>query len=122
MLTIHITIGHRAGDAWPVTVDDPSKTRGTLRLDLRTLWPSLPGGVTPGRRLGEALFRGAVREAYEQALEESREQEGVLRVLLVVEAEDLQLLPWEDLKAPRAGGEWGGLYIERSAATFLAHR
>jgi hypothetical protein len=120
MITLQITIKPRAGDTWPVTVDQPAGTCGTLRLDPDTLWPAIPGGVTPGRRLGEALFRGEVRDAYERALAEAREKSKVLRVLLVVEAEELQLLPWEELKAPR-DGEWGGLYVERSGATFVVH-
>src|SRR5262245_8019556 len=103
MHTFEITIQRKAGDAWPVVVEQstsgvflPVRDEGTLRLDLT----ELASQTTPkeyGLVLGRALFHDEVRDAFVQALTKS---EDYLRVLLFVEADDLKTLRWERLCAP----------------------
>src|SRR5205085_2796714 len=112
MHTFVITVRPRAGDGWPVIaeelsdVDDlTSRSKGEFRFDLDTL--AVEGGGGYGTRLGEALFRGSIEDAYLAARARSNDR---LRVLLCVEDAVLQALRWERLRAPERDG-WSPLAL-----------
>jgi WD40 repeat protein/energy-coupling factor transporter ATP-binding protein EcfA2 len=109
MNTFEITVQRQEGDRWPIVVEYsradtllPLRSEGTLELaqeDFEQLTSLLLRPKEYGRFLGQALLREEVRDAFVGALFES---EDALRVLLFIEANDLQLrtLRWERLCAP----------------------
>ena len=109
MNTFEITVQRQEGDRWPIVVEYsradtllPLRSEGMLELgedDFEQLTSLLLRPKEYGRFLGQALFREEVRDAFVGALFES---EDALRVLLFVEANDIQLktLRWERLCAP----------------------
>jgi energy-coupling factor transporter ATP-binding protein EcfA2 len=118
MNTFQITIQRKSGDYWPVVSEYsrsdvllPMRSEGKLRLtpdDTDNLIMSL----TPkdyGTRLGELLFQGNIGRAFDAARSRSEER---LRVLLFIEAEDIEIkgLRWERLCAPiDINGDWNFL-------------
>src|SRR4051794_12827687 len=97
---------------WPVVADwnaprfHLAGAKGSLELDLDSLTGTEPHEY--GVRLGEALFRGAVGDAFLKALGQSTEalgqstealgqSTGGLHVSLGVEADELNGLHWERL-------------------------
>lgn len=117
--TLEITIQRRAGDGWPVVVEEsrpdiflPVQNQGLLQLDGDAEAGLLEVEDDPreyGTRLGKALFRDQVSEAFVRAAARSQDY---LRVLLFVEAEDLRTLRWERLCAPQNGG-WDFLSLDQ---------
>jgi len=114
MNTFEITIQRKSGENWPMIAEYsragvllPSRAEGTLALgpeDFQALISLLGQPKAYGTRLGAALFRDALRDAFVGALRESEDQ---LRVLLFVENSDsqadtpsLKTLRWERLCAP----------------------
>jgi WD40 repeat protein len=81
----------------------PSRAEGRLAIDEAQLLAAGGGPRGYGAALGQALFRGLVREAFADALDEGDDSR--LRVLLFVEAPQLQGLRWERLCAP-FGDDW----------------
>ena len=65
-----------------------------------------------GTLLGEALFAGAIRDAFVAA--RSGAGAGGLRVLLVIEDPELRPLRWERLCAPDGVGGWDFLALDQS--------
>jgi len=115
MSIFEITVQRKSGDDWPVVVEHskpgvflPVRNEGLLSLDQTELLSQ----VTPrdyGTLLGQALFRGEVRDAFVRARAKNGED---LRVLLFVEADDLKTLRWERLCAPLDGG-WNFLALDQ---------
>jgi WD40 repeat protein/energy-coupling factor transporter ATP-binding protein EcfA2 len=109
MNTFEITIQRKEGDSWPIVAEYshpdtllPLRSEGRLQLsqeDFQELTSLLGGPKQYGRKLGRALFQEDVRDAFVRAVYDSEEP---LRVLLFIEASDLQLrtLRWERLCAP----------------------
>src|SRR5262245_45345549 len=107
MNTFEITIQRKAGDNWPVVVEQhasgvflPVRNEGVLTLDL----VELKRCTTPkdyGTALGQVLFRNGVRDAFVRARAGS---DDLLRLLLFVEDPQLKTLRWERLCAPLDGG------------------
>jgi hypothetical protein len=103
--TFTITIQAKLGASWPVVVavaqDNQlsAKVDGTFAPELgELLEESDPRAY--GTRLGQALFRGGVRDAFIRALAGGS---GPLHVLLTLEAADLRGLQWENLCGPIEG-------------------
>jgi CHASE2 domain-containing sensor protein/energy-coupling factor transporter ATP-binding protein EcfA2 len=113
MNTFEITIQRKLGDYYPVVSEYsragvflPIRSEGKLRLtpaDVEELTSLLSQPKDYGICLGELLFTGNLDRAFATARNWSEER---LRVLLFVEAEDLELkrLRWERLCAPMDGG------------------
>ncbi|WP_138500249.1 eIF2A-related protein [Nostoc sp. PA-18-2419] len=114
MNTFEITIQRKSGNNWPIVVEHsrfgellPLRSEGTLELtgeNLQQLISFLGQPKDYGRLLGKTLFRDDIRDAFVGAMRESEEP---LRMLLFIEASDLELrtLRWEKLCAP-IDGEW----------------
>ncbi|AFY66271.1 CHAT domain-containing protein [Geitlerinema sp. PCC 7407] len=121
MNTFEITIQRKSGAYWPIVVEHtrpgvllPIRAEGFLQLtqeDFSELTSLLGQPRNYGTRLGKALFRDEVRDAFVCALRDSTEP---LRVLLFIEAEDRELrsLRWERLCANIDDG-WYLLAIEQ---------
>ncbi|MBX0327478.1 CHAT domain-containing protein [Oscillochloris sp. ZM17-4] len=110
MHTFEITI-QRQGEgegACPVIAEErrdggqlPIRVEGALRLDQNELL-AIEGDVAAyGQALGAALFGGAVRDAFVEALARA---DATLRVLLFIEDVPMRGLRWERLYAPIDGG------------------
>lgn len=115
MQTFEITIQRKLGASWPVVVLQaasgvflPTRREGVLELDPAELIAA-PGPFEYGRMLGEALFRGPVRDAFVEA---AARGDGPLHVLLFVEDAPLRTLRWERLCAP-VGGRWDFLRLQQ---------
>jgi WD40 repeat protein len=104
MQTFEITIQRKAGSTWPVVVLQaasgvflPTRREGVLELDPAELIAA-PDPFEYGRTLGEALFRGPVRDAFVEA---AARGDGPLHMLLFVEDASLRTLRWERLCGPQ---------------------
>jgi tRNA A-37 threonylcarbamoyl transferase component Bud32 len=104
--SLAITIKTRAGEAWPVEAvlqerprTIPAVISGTLELDPTDL-RAIVDPTAYGARLGEALFRGAIRDAFVRALAGGEP----LHLLLSIDAPELRPLLWERLCGPPGGG------------------
>jgi hypothetical protein len=94
---------------WPVVIERTVsgsfltvRSEGTLALDAQTLRAAADPRAY-GSLLGQALFQGHVLRAFDRALSESATGP---RVLLTVEASELQSIHWERLCAPLDGDTW----------------
>jgi len=117
MHILEITIQRQTENRWPVVIEHRTPNNllvyrnGDLQLDDdRLLTQLLPQDY--GQVLGKALFHGAVRDTFVQALKEAGDN--YLRVLLHVESERLRPLRWERLSAPFATG-WDMLLLNQRA-------
>jgi hypothetical protein len=120
MDTFEIDVRPGAAGSWPVVTTFvpagvllPLLAKGVLALsteDLEELTSLLAQPQEYGMRLGRALFRDEVRDAFTRALAKSEDR---LRVLLSIEADDpeLKVLHWERLCAPIDG--WASLAIHQ---------
>jgi hypothetical protein len=104
--TLAITIKPRVGDAWPVEAIAQDRPRtipaviaGTFRVDEAEL-RALVDPRAYGAYLGEALFRGAIRDAFVRALGGGEP----LHLLLSIDAPELRPLLWERLCGPPGAG------------------
>ncbi|MBL8971940.1 MAG: protein kinase [Myxococcales bacterium] len=109
-----ITIKPRVDDAWPVeaVLQDrprtiPAVIAGTLRIDDAEL-RSLVDPLAYGAYLGEALLRGAIRDAFVRAIAGS----SPLHLLISIDARELRPLLWERLCGP-AGAGFGFLALDQ---------
>ena len=109
-----ITIKPRQDDAWPVeaVLQDrprtiPAVIAGTLRID-ETELRSLVDPLAYGAYLGEALLRGAIRDAFVRALAGA----SPLHLLISIDARELRPLLWERLCGP-AGAGFGFLALDQ---------
>src|SRR5207245_1519822 len=119
MNTFEITVQRRAGNAWPIVVEQSVqgvlllvRNEGSLNADLEALKSQLNCQSTPkeyGTLLGQAVFQGDIRDALVQALAKSADR---LHVLLFAEDPDLKGLRWERLCAPLDGG-WDFLALDQ---------
>lgn len=107
MQVFEINILRKAGDSWPVVVEHsqpdlflPVRIESILQLSVEELHTQVMP-LEYGTLLGKALFHEQVRDALMVALAGPEKQ---VRVLLYVEAKDLQALHWERLCAPLDGG------------------
>lgn len=113
MNTFEITIQNAHDGIWPVVVrHQPGPialttwAQGTFDLDLKQLDLLLPADRQYGTLLGMNIFRADVRDAFVRAVSGAKAASELLRVLLVVEAEDLRSRHWEQLCAPFNSGRW----------------
>lgn len=109
-----ITIKPRQDDAWPVeaVLQDrprtiPAVIAGTLKVD-ETELRSLVDPLAYGAYLGEALLRGAVRDAFVRAIAGT----SPLHLLISIDARELRPLLWERLCGP-AGAGFGFLALDQ---------
>jgi WD40 repeat protein len=116
MSTFEITIQRKAGETWPVVVEQsasgvflPVRTEGTLELDREGLLLTQLDPKDYGTILGQAVFRDDVRDAFVQAVTKSDDR---LHVLLFVEDAELRTLRWERLCAP-LDGRWDFLGLNQ---------
>lgn len=126
MHTFEIRIQRKYKESWPVIVEYtkpgrfvPTRHQGALKLnndnafdELRSLL-DLPRDY--GTMLGKALFYDSVRDAFVAALrtlEDSKDNQDCLQVLLDIEADDLKELQWEKLCAP-VDGDWDFLALKQ---------
>lgn len=117
---LEITIQHKAGESWPVVVEQSRadglsvRSEGTLVLEPDTLDELTELSLQParyGELLGRALFRDTVRDALMQA---RRDNGGKVRLLLVIEDPQLKRLQWRRLCAPiRSAGQWDFLALDQ---------
>ena len=95
MSLFEITIQRKEGDAWPAVVrHQPGAgalarwSRGRLALHLGDLDPLLPSQKEYGLRLGQALFRDDIRDAFVRAVANAvataKDAEEPLRALVLV--------------------------------------
>jgi hypothetical protein len=110
-----ITIQNGSGGRWPVVTERtapgailPVRTEGIIRLDKEALVVADPDEY--GVQLGQALFQGAIRDAFQKAREKG---DTGLHVLLCVEDKDLRLLRWERLCAPLESEVWEPLALDQ---------
>ncbi|MEK8020928.1 MAG: CHAT domain-containing protein [Candidatus Parabeggiatoa sp.] len=121
MNTFEITIQRKSTESWPIVVERkpqgvllPIRHESTFQLnqtDLEELRSLLRQPKDYGTFLGKKLFQGEVRVAFDRAWGESKDG---LRILLIVEAEDIELktLRWERLCAPK-DGQWNFLRLDQ---------
>ncbi|BBD60737.1 WD-40 repeat-containing protein [Nostoc sp. HK-01] len=109
-----ITIQRKYQDSWPVVVEHTKpgqlvtiRRQGILNIngedDLVTLRALSSQPREYGTILGKTLFNDGIRDAFIQALaslEDSKDTEKYLHVLLYVEAEDIKELQWQKLCSP----------------------
>ncbi len=128
MHTFEITIQRKAGDGWPVVVEQskpgtflPIRTEGTFQLteEQQTELISLAHDpLAYGTLLGQALFTPQIHTAFSQARTVSQIEEANsdrLRVLLMIEDELLKAWHWERLAAPTDDGHWDFLALDQQA-------
>jgi WD40 repeat protein len=121
MNIFEITIQRKSKESWPIVVERsqpgvllPLRHEGTFQLsqtDFEELQSLLGQPEEYGTFLGKKVFQGDVRDAFVHACGESPDG---LRVLLFVEAEDIELkiLRWERLCAPK-DGQWDFLRLDQ---------
>jgi WD40 repeat protein len=104
MATLEITLRLKNGSSWPVIAEFtsdgdllPERAEGILKLDGPMLTRLLNEPKEYGDALGQALFQGAIQEAFVKALSRSIEP---FRLLLFVEDPELRTYRWERLSAP----------------------
>ena len=114
-----ITVQRQAVGTWPVVVRyQPSSGEltqwrwGRLALDLNDMVALFHSEKQYGELLGRALFREEIREAFVHAVAAVTSVDESLRVLLIVEADDLRHLHWEQLHAP-LDGVWDYLLLNQ---------
>jgi WD40 repeat protein len=119
MNTFEITIQRRIDKEWLVVVKyQPDSggmslwTRGSFQLDLKEIIALSPVDKDYGLRLGKALFQESIFIEFQKALARSVSHGDFLRILLIVEAEDLLGLHWEQLQAPFDSG-WDYLLLNQ---------
>src|SRR5690349_3893460 len=120
MNTFEITVQRRAGEAWPVVIEQsaggvflPLRDEGLWQADPEEFKARLRRQSTPreyGTLLGQAVFRDHVRDAFVRAL--PKRDDPLLHVLLFIEDADLKGLRWERLCAPLGGG-WDFLALDQ---------
>lgn len=110
MHTFEIRIQRKAGESWPVVVEQgesavflPVRREGVLQLDLVELRSQVPPRDY-GSVLGKALFRDQVRKVSVQSVTKSEDR---LRLLLFVETADLKTLRWEPELVVLPTPRWG---------------
>ena len=123
--SLEITLQHERGQTWPVAAELQRPGELARRSEGRLVLPpgcadgeSFAAALTErldrprdyGTLLGEALFAGAIRDAFVTA----RAGGAGLRVLLVVEDPALRPLRWERLCAPDGLGGWDFLALDQS--------
>jgi WD40 repeat protein len=130
MSLFEITIQHKVGHTWPVVAryqpGDGALTQwsqGKLRLDLDSLNLLQPTSEEYGLLLGKALFRREIQDdegekvqedirgAFGKAVDRASENQP-LRVLLIVEDDDLRSVHWGQLCAP-LGHRWNHLLLNQ---------
>lgn len=114
MVTLELTIQRKVAQGWPVIAEQiqpgmlPVRSEGRFQIEpaalLQQVMPRDYGAV-----LGEALFQGAIRDAFARSLAEAGSR---IRLLLFVEAEDLRTLRWERLCGPLDRG-WDFLALNQ---------
>jgi len=116
MNTFEITIQRKSGNAWPIVIrhqtdeyDLITWAYGSFELDLQKLIPISSTSKEYGTLLGKALFRDDIRDTFVQAMSSQQ----ALRVLLIIEAEDLRILHWEQLCAPFPAKRWDSLLLNQ---------
>jgi len=119
--TFEITIQRQSKGNWPIVVERscpevmlPIRNEGSLQLtqtDFEELRSILGQPEEYGAFLGQKVFQGGVRDAFASAYGQSPEG---LRVLLFIEAEDIELktLQWERLCVPKEG-QWDLLRLDQ---------
>lgn len=119
MNTFELTIHNKHEGYWPVVVREQAGAaaltlwaNGVFDLDLKQLDLLLPADNQYGTLLGKNLFRDEVRDAFARAMAEAKTANESLRVLLIVEADDLRGLHWEQLCAPLDRG-WDYLLLNQ---------
>ena len=119
MSVFEITLQRKDEDAWPVVVrHQPGVqalarwSRGRLDLALARVETLRPEEKEYGLLLGQALFRDDIRDAFVRAQPGAEGGDELLRVLLIVEADDLRGLHWEQLCAPLDRG-WDYLLLNQ---------
>ncbi len=127
MDTLELTLQHQRTGSWPVVGELSRPGELARRCEGRLVLPpgcadleGFAGALTErldrprayGTLLGEALFAGAIRDAFVAA--RSGAGAGGLRVLLVIEDPELRPLRWERLCAPDGVGGWDFLALDQS--------
>lgn len=87
-----------------------------VRIVLACHYGTVLGDLTPvdyGTVLGQALFRGAIRDALFWARGEASAWDSTVRVLVSVEAVELTGLHWEWLCSPLEDGRWELLSLDQ---------
>ena len=127
MDTLELTLQHQRAGTWPVVAELSRPGELARRCEGRLVLPpgcaDLEGFAVAlterldrprdyGTLLGEALFQGAIRDAFVAA--RSGAGAGGLRVLLVIEDPELRPLRWERLCAPDGTGGWDFLALDQS--------
>ncbi|MEH1819145.1 MAG: SUMF1/EgtB/PvdO family nonheme iron enzyme [Nostoc sp.] len=126
MNIFEITIQRKYQDSWPVVVEHtkpgqlvPIRRQGILNInsedDLVILRALSSQPRKYGTILGKTLFNDGIRDAFIQALtslEDSKNTEKYLHVLLYIEADDLKELQWQKLCSP-LDGDWDFLCLNQ---------
>ncbi|MGF2040561.1 MAG: eIF2A-related protein [Nostoc sp. CmiVER01] len=117
MNIFEITIQRKYQDSWPVVVEHtkpgqfvPIRNQGILEIndDIAALRALIGQPDKYGAALGKALFHNDIRDAFSKALatlEDAKDGNNYLHVLLYIEADDLKKLHWEKLCVP-LDGKW----------------
>jgi len=85
---------------WTRPGELPVRREHTVQIEVEPLLQQA-GAASYGVALGQVVFCGGIRELFAQA-----RVAGLLRVLLAVEAKELQSLRWERLAGPVDGDAW----------------
>jgi hypothetical protein len=119
MSIFEMTIQHKTGDGWPISVryqpgpDALAQWRSdTLVLDQKRLKSLLPSQKEYGLLLGKALFKTKLRDAFVGADSAASTSHEPLHVLLTIEGSDLRDLHWEQLCAP-LDRDWDHLLLNQ---------
>ena len=120
MNTFEITIQRLHQGSWPIIVrHQPGPialtgwTECVFNLDLQQVDQLQTADCRYGILLGENIFRNQVRDAYLRAVSGAAAVSKLLRVWLIVEAEDLRSLHWEQICALFTGGRWDHLLLNQ---------
>ncbi|MEJ6486827.1 CHAT domain-containing protein [Nostoc punctiforme UO1] len=126
MNIFEITIQRKYQERWPVVVEHikpgqlvPIRRQGILNINGEDDIVSLRALSSQSRKygtiLGKTLFNDGIRDAFIQALtslEDSKNTEKYLHVLLYIEADDLKELQWQKLCSP-LDGDWDFLCLNQ---------